>query len=102
MMAGKIRNFAKLVKYFSDGEVASWKKFLMLLPVIYFVTPFDLFPDVIFPIGYLEDAGLLVFAWQMVKNELDKYVHQDKVNSKKKKKSKDNVINLNRDDYDVD
>lgn len=100
-MAGKIRNFGRLVKYFTDGEVSTWKKALMLIPVIYFITPFDLFPDVIFPIGYLEDAGLLVFAWQMVKNELDKYVNDNK-SEKNKKKNNDNVVNLNRDDYDID
>ncbi|AZR72922.1 hypothetical protein BBF96_05660 [Anoxybacter fermentans] len=95
-MAGVIRNFSWLVRYLADQNVSGWKKLLFFLPLIYFLSPIDLFPDIIFPFGYLEDVGVLLFGWQMIKNELEKYKQ-----SMFDKKDKDNVVNLNKDDYKV-
>ncbi len=94
---GKFRNLTLLIRYLNDPKISWWSKLLFAVPLIYFVSPIDVFPDIIFPFGYLEDIGVLIFGWQMIKKELEKYRLGSKVNLKK-----DNVINLNKDDYDVE
>ncbi|MCK4257514.1 MAG: DUF1232 domain-containing protein [Halanaerobiales bacterium] len=92
---GKLRNISLLFRYLNDQKISVWSKLLFSLPLLYFISPIDLFPDIFFPFGYLEDIGVLIFGWQMIKKELEKY----RMGSAPKK---DNVVNLNRDDYKVE
>ena len=94
-----IRNLRLFTGYLKDPEVSIWKKILMFLPLAYFILPFDVFPDILFPFGYLDDAGLVVFAWQMIMGELEKYQATKAPKSPKGDKAK--VVHLNRDDYKV-
>lgn len=100
-MLKKLSNIRLLWKYLQDPTVPGWAKFLFFLPVLYFISPIDIFPDVIFPIGYLEDIGVLLVGWQMIVKELEKYrLRKDRSNAENKAK-KDNVVNLDREDYRV-
>lgn len=97
-------NMRLLLKYFKDPTVPGWAKFLFCLPVLYFIAPIDIFPDIIFPIGYLEDIGVLLAGWQMIVRELEKYrIRKETANAgdEEKKSAKENVVHLNRDDYKV-
>ncbi|MEZ4599231.1 MAG: YkvA family protein [Syntrophotaleaceae bacterium] len=42
--------------------------------VAYFVTPFDLVPDVLPKIGYLDDAAVIQYALKGTRNDLDGYL----------------------------
>ena len=98
-MARSFKNFMLFYRYLKDRNTSGLTKLLFLLPLVYFISPFDLFPDIIFPFGYLEDVGLLIFSWQMIKRELEKY----RLGSNPKKNvNRDNVVNLNRDEYDAE
>lgn len=98
-MARSFKNFMLLYRYLKDTNNSGLTKILFLLPLVYFISPFDLFPDIIFPFGYLEDIGLLIFSWQMIKRELEKYRLSSNPQNNVKR---NNVVNLNKDDYDAE
>lgn len=104
-MLRKINNFRLLMNYLRDPDNSTFKKIIFFLPLLYFLSPVDLLPDVLFPFGYIEDIGFLIFGWQAIKQELDKYSRGKSTRNNKEqrgKRDKDNVIPLHKDDYDVD
>lgn len=51
----------------------NWKKWLWIIAIVYFLLPFDLFPDFSLGIGWLDDllVGLICyFAWQYIKRRI--------------------------------
>lgn len=98
-----IRYLRLFYLYMKDPEVSIWKKLLMVLPAIYFIMPIDILPDILFPFGYLDDAGVLIFAWQAITNELDKFkvAHEAKRANPKRPQDPEKVVDLNEDDYKV-
>lgn len=100
-MAKTLQKLILLRRYLKDANISGWSKFLFFLPLIYFISPIDLFPDVIFPFGFIEDVGVLFFGWQLIQKELAKYSR--KVNPQKKaEQDKGKVVEMKRDDYTVD
>ena len=95
-MTTTLQKLGLLRRYFKDADISGWSKFLFFLPLIYFISPIDIFPDVIFPFGFIEDVGVLFFGWQLIKKELAKY--SQKINPQKKAK----IVNLEKDSYTVD
>ena len=65
MKLAMVKNFLK------DSSVARWRKALLLGAIAYAVMPFDLIPDTIPVLGWLDDVGLLAIAvgavWRDVK-----------------------------------
>lgn len=70
------RTFGDFFKFIRNPRVPKSKKMLvtglMVVPIIYFIVPIDLLPDV-FPVGYLEDGTLLIAAYTLVR----KLIHND-------------------------
>jgi uncharacterized membrane protein YkvA (DUF1232 family) len=58
----KTRLLHKLWRYLRDGRVPLWRKLVGVAAVAYFIWPFDLIPDFIPVIGWLDDAGVLAAA----------------------------------------
>jgi uncharacterized membrane protein YkvA (DUF1232 family) len=58
----KTRMLHKLWRYVRDGRVPLWRKLVGVAAVAYLIWPFDLIPDFIPVIGYLDDAGILTAA----------------------------------------
>jgi uncharacterized membrane protein YkvA (DUF1232 family) len=58
----KTRILHKLWRYVRDGRVPLWRKLVGVAAVAYLIWPFDLIPDFIPVIGYLDDAGVLTAA----------------------------------------
>jgi uncharacterized membrane protein YkvA (DUF1232 family) len=58
----KTRILHKLWRYVRDGRVPLWRKLVGVAAVAYLIWPFDLIPDFIPVIGYLDDAGILTAA----------------------------------------
>jgi len=52
----------RLWGYLRDGRVPLWRKLVGVAAVAYLVWPFDLIPDFIPILGWLDDAGVLVAA----------------------------------------
>jgi len=58
----KTRTLQKLWRYVRDGRVPLWRKLVGVAAVAYLFWPFDLIPDFIPIIGWLDDAGVLMAA----------------------------------------
>ena len=58
----KTRILHKLWRYLRDGRVPLWRKLVGVAAVAYLVWPFDLIPDFIPVIGWLDDVGVLTAA----------------------------------------
>ena len=58
----KTRILHKLWRYLRDGRVPLWRKLVGVAAVAYLVWPFDLIPDYIPIVGWLDDAGVLTLA----------------------------------------
>jgi uncharacterized membrane protein YkvA (DUF1232 family) len=58
----KTRMLHKLWRYVRDRRVPLWRKLVGVAAVAYLVWPFDIIPDFIPVIGFLDDAGVLLAA----------------------------------------
>ena len=48
--------------WFGDKSVSKWRKLLLGAALVYVVVPFDVVPDVIIPLGWLDDLGVVSLA----------------------------------------
>ena len=67
----------RMLKAWSKGDYQSvpWKTIVLsLATIIYFLNPFDVAPDFIPGIGYLDDAVVLGFVVNSIKKELDRFL----------------------------
>jgi uncharacterized membrane protein YkvA (DUF1232 family) len=67
----------RMLRAWSKGEYQSlpWKTIVLsLATVIYFLNPFDVAPDFIPGVGYLDDAVVLGFVLNSIKKELEKFL----------------------------
>ena len=47
---------------------------LVIVAILYFVSPIDLIPDVIIGIGYVDDAAIIAFVVAQIKADLDNFL----------------------------
>jgi len=66
-------NIKLLLIYIKDREVSIFKKLLILIGLLYLVFPMDIVPDFLIGIGILDDAAVLLFVWNAIRNELAEY-----------------------------
>jgi uncharacterized membrane protein YkvA (DUF1232 family) len=67
----------RMLKAWSKGDyqLLPWKTIVLsLATVIYFLNPFDVAPDFIPGVGYLDDAVVLGFVVNSIKKELDAFL----------------------------
>ena len=67
----------RMLKAWSKGDYLSvpWKTIVLsLATIIYFLNPFDIAPDFIPGVGYLDDAVVLGFVVNSIKKELEKFL----------------------------
>lgn len=62
-----------LPRYLLDRSVPLTRKLLLLLGVLYIIIPFDITPDFIPLLGWLDDIGVGTFLWYYLRNELISY-----------------------------
>jgi uncharacterized membrane protein YkvA (DUF1232 family) len=48
-----------------DGRVPLYAKLAVLLPLIYFISPIDLIPDVILGLGQLDDLAIIIGGFKL-------------------------------------
>ena len=66
----------QMVRAYFNKEYANvpWKTIVFAVAaIIYFLNPFDVIPDMIPSLGFLDDATVIAFVVNSVKEELDKY-----------------------------
>lgn len=77
LLKDKFFTIGRLAKAYATGKYrsVSWKAMLILLAaVIYFVNPLDLIPDLIPVAGLADDFAILVWVYNSVQEEVDKFL----------------------------
>jgi uncharacterized membrane protein YkvA (DUF1232 family) len=72
----KVKVLVEMLGVYVKGEYKKIpKKTLILLvaALIYLVNPFDLIPDFIPGIGYVDDAGVIIFVFQSIYEDIQKF-----------------------------
>ncbi len=94
--------FFKLFKFLKDKNVKWTKKALFIAPFIYFISPVTLIPYYFFALaGLLDNIFVLLIGLYYIKKTIDEYDPYDSENGDEKKKHKDNVVDINDNDYDL-
>ncbi len=71
----------RLTKAYATGKYRHipWKSLLIILAaIIYFVNPIDLIPDVVPLLGLSDDMGVLVWVYDTMRGEVDKFLTWEK------------------------
>jgi uncharacterized membrane protein YkvA (DUF1232 family) len=73
----KLTALFRLVKAWGKGEykdVSTKTIIWVIAAIIYFVNPFDVVPDFITGVGYLDDAAIILFVINTVSGDLEKFL----------------------------
>lgn len=73
----KLSVFARIASAYASGKYRdiSWKSLLVVLAaIIYFLNPIDLIPDLIPVLGLTDDFSVLVWVYNTVGGEVDKFL----------------------------
>lgn len=73
----KFFTLGRLVRAYATGQYREipWKTALIIVAaIIYFVNPLDMIPDVIPGLGLTDDFGILLWVYNAVSGEVDKFV----------------------------
>lgn len=83
--AGKLKSklsvLSRMSKAYALGHYRElpWKTTLIILAaIIYFLNPFDLIPDMLPVAGLTDDFGILVWVYNSMRNEIDKFLMWEK------------------------
>jgi uncharacterized membrane protein YkvA (DUF1232 family) len=74
---GKLTTLFRLVKAWGKGEykdVSTKTIIWVIAAIIYFVNPFDVVPDFITGVGYVDDAVIILFVVNSIRQDLDKFL----------------------------
>jgi len=74
---GDLQTLVRLVRAYASGtyrEVALSTLLFALAGIIYFVNPFDLIPDFILGLGFIDDVSVLVYVLSKIKVEVDTFL----------------------------
>lgn len=66
-------NLRYFIQFFLDPAVPFSQKILPIAAILYLLFPFDLIPDPILGIGFLDDAALLIYVYMKMKRVLGEY-----------------------------
>lgn len=69
--------YIRILKDYSGGyyPYLPWKSFLSIIgAVLYFVNPFDVIPDFIPGVGFLDDITLLGWVYKNIENDVEDYL----------------------------
>lgn len=99
MLRSMLYGLLKIIKFLRDNNVKFSKKLLFLIPIAYFLFPFDLIGD-FFPIaGQLDDIAVFVVMWPILKKLLADYDPGEYRDSSSSEQDKD-TIDIDQDDYE--
>lgn len=75
----------RLIKAYATGQYREvpWKTILLIVAaVIYFINPLDLVPDIIPLTGLTDDFAVLLWVYNSVSNEIEKFLTWEKTHVK--------------------
>lgn len=70
-----LKSIQELIKASLNGAFKFSKKTMIYIvaALLYFINPFDLIPDFILGLGFLDDAAVLAFVLRSVRSEIKRY-----------------------------
>jgi uncharacterized membrane protein YkvA (DUF1232 family) len=77
----KLHVFSRLTTAYASGRYRAvpWKTVMTILAgIIYFLNPLDLIPDLIPIMGLTDDVGVLVWVYNSVSGEIEKFLAWEK------------------------
>jgi uncharacterized membrane protein YkvA (DUF1232 family) len=77
----KFSVLGRLVKAYALGhyrDIQLKSILLVLAAIIYFINPIDLLPDMLPVTGFTDDLGVLLWVYNSVSAEIDKFLHWEK------------------------
>jgi uncharacterized membrane protein YkvA (DUF1232 family) len=77
----KISVLGRLIKAYSLGHYREipWKTVLIIVAaLVYFISPIDMIPDIIPLTGFTDDFGILLWVYNSVSTEIDKFLTWEK------------------------
>lgn len=72
-LANKVKIFIRMIRAYIEGEYREvpWKTMLIILAgLIYFVNPFDLIPDFLPGVGYIDDITIVLWVFKSVEADI--------------------------------
>lgn len=75
-----------------DKSVSIWKKALIVLGIVYLVSPIDALPFFTFPLSLLDDLGVWLVIIYALGDTLDRYWYKDNVVDFSKKFNDKDVV----------
>lgn len=72
----KIQLLVEVIKAYRNGsyKIIPKRSILMIIATfIYFVNPFDLLPDFIFGLGFIDDVTVIGLTFKQIDNDLEKF-----------------------------
>ncbi|HKL13341.1 MAG TPA: DUF1232 domain-containing protein [Halanaerobiales bacterium] len=94
-----LQKVIRIIRFFRDKNVPFHKKFLLALPLIYLVIPYDFIGDFLPFLGQLDDIAVFVIMWPFLSSMMNEYQKTD--NDSKENIDKSDSIDLNKNDYEI-
>jgi len=85
-----VQDLIAMYRYFWDGKANLYEKAGILLVAIYLINPFDLVPDYLPLVGYVDDGILITFLVKRLKEKIDQYKSSSPFNDESKQLSERN------------
>ncbi|MBK8034907.1 MAG: DUF1232 domain-containing protein [Anaerolineae bacterium] len=60
-----------------DQRIPAWQKAIVIVPIIYVLSPFDFIPDFVLGLGQLDDIGLVLAAMRLFESVVPEYIVQE-------------------------
>lgn len=76
--AGEELTFNALVLFYAlqKNTVPRWAKVTIIGALVYFISPIDAIPDMLIPLGFSDDLGVILSAIGLVAREIDDVVKE--------------------------
>ncbi len=68
---GVFRYIGAILNMLKDKSVALWKKLLVVFGVVYLVSPIEILPDFLLPVGFIDDIILWVIILYIINSSLN-------------------------------
>jgi uncharacterized membrane protein YkvA (DUF1232 family) len=77
MIQGLLNQVQLTWRLMFDPRVPAWQKAIVIIPILYVVSPFDFLPDFILGLGQLDDLTLIFAAMRLFESVVPEYIVQE-------------------------
>lgn len=88
-----VGRLAAIPKLLRDKNAAFWKKGIIIISIVYLISPIEILPDFLLPVGFIDDLAVWSAIIVGLGNSLDEYRFKTEGQDLSKKYRKKTVIN---------